>query len=87
MSYDVFFQKIKTYTELSPEAEAAWTALLRENTYNKGDYFVTEGQTPKKVAFIVNGLMYQYYAAENGDMVVKYFFYHKSLRGYSGARI
>ncbi|WP_316834488.1 hypothetical protein [Pedobacter nutrimenti] len=51
MSYDV------SYTELSPQAEAAWTALLRENTYNKGDYFVTEGQTAKNVAFIVNGLM------------------------------
>ncbi|HWW38172.1 Crp/Fnr family transcriptional regulator [Pedobacter sp.] len=81
MSYDVFFQKIKTYTELSPEAEAAWAALLRENSYNKGDYFVTEGQTPKKVAFIVNGLMYQYYAAENGDMVVKYFFPENRIAG------
>jgi hypothetical protein len=53
----MFSSKNKTYTELSPQAEAAWTALLRENTYNKGDYFVTEGQTAKKVAFIVNDLM------------------------------
>ena len=81
MSRDVFFQKIKTYAELSPQAEAAWAALLRENTYNKGDYFVTEGQTPKKVAFVVNGLLYQYYTAENGDMVVKYFFPENRIAG------
>jgi hypothetical protein len=41
MSHDVFFQKIKTYAELSRQAEAAWAALLRENTYKKGDYFIT----------------------------------------------
>ena len=81
MSHEVFFQKIKTYTELSPQAEAAWAALLHENTYNKGDNFVTEGQTPKKVAFIVNGLMYQYFSAENGDMVVKYFFPENRIAG------
>lgn len=74
MSFDVFFQKIRTYTDLSPQAETAWGALLRKNTYHRGDYFITEGQTPKKVAFIVKGLFYQYYAADNGDMVVKYFF-------------
>jgi CRP-like cAMP-binding protein len=81
MSQDAFFGKIKTYAELSPQAEAAWAALLRENTYNKGDNFVSEGQTPKKVAFVVNGLMYQYYSAENGDMVVKYFFPENRIAG------
>lgn len=81
MSHDVFFQKIKDYIELSPLAEAAWAALLRENTYKKGDYFVTEGQTPKMVAFIVTGLMYQYYPDESGDMVVKYFFPENRIAG------
>jgi CRP-like cAMP-binding protein len=81
MSHEVFFQKIKTYVKLPPQAEAAWDDLLRENTYNKGDNFVTEGQTPKKVAFIVSGLMYQYYAVENGDMVVKYFFPENRIAG------
>jgi CRP-like cAMP-binding protein len=81
MSQDVFFEKIRTYTDLSPQAEGAWAALLRENTYKKSDYFVTEGQTPKKLAFIVNGLMYQYYAAENGDIVVKYFFPEGRIAG------
>ncbi|MGN7823369.1 Crp/Fnr family transcriptional regulator [Chitinophaga sp. 22536] len=81
MSHDAFFQKIRTYVGLSPQAEAAWAALLHENTYHKGDDFVTEGQTPKKVAFIVKGLMYQYYTAENGDMVIKYFFPENRIAG------
>jgi len=81
MNQDAFFEKIKTYAKLSPQAEAAWAALLRENTYNKGDNFITEGQTPKKVAFVVNGLMYQYYSAENGDMVIKYFFPENRIAG------
>lgn len=81
MSHDVFFQKIKTNVELSPQAEAAWAALLHENTYSKGDSFVTEGQIPKKVAFIVKGLMYQYYVAENGDIVIKYFFPENRIAG------
>jgi len=81
MRFDVFFQKIKTYTNLSPQAEKAWAALLREKTYNKGDYFVTEGQAPKKVAFIVKGLLYQYYTADNGDLVVKYFFPENRIAG------
>jgi len=81
MSHNAFFDKIKTYTELSPQAQVAWAALLRENTYPKGSNFIAEGQTPKKVAFIVNGLMYQYYTAENGDMVVKYFFPENRIAG------
>jgi len=81
MRFDVFFQKIKTYANLSPQAETAWAALLREKAYHKGDYFVTEGQAPKKVAFIVKGLFYQYYTADNGDMVVKYFFPENRIAG------
>lgn len=81
MNCEVFFQKMKFYTELSPQAEAAWAALLREKTYKKGDCFITEGQTPKTVAFIVDGLMYQYYADESGDLVVKYFFPENRIAG------
>jgi len=87
MCVDVFFQKIKTYANLSPQAEKAWALLLREKVYHKGDYFVTEGQAPKKVAFIVKGLMYQYYTADNGDLVVKYFFPENRIAGSMAATL
>jgi CRP-like cAMP-binding protein len=69
-----FFQKIRTYHAISEEAELAWAKLLREKHYKKGEHFTTEGQKPRKVAFVVKGLFSQYYPAENGDTIIKYFF-------------
>lgn len=74
-----FFQKIRTYHPISQGAEEAWTKLLREKTYKKGDYFVQEGQQPRKVAFVIKGLFSQYYTGENGDTVIKYFFPEQRL--------
>src|ERR1700753_3092770 len=74
MSTAPFFQKIRTYHDLSEEAELAWTKLLRLKTYKKGENFINEGQQPRKVAFVIEGLFSQYYPAQNGDLVIKYFF-------------
>lgn len=81
MNTDQFFQKISTYTNLSPEAEDAWLALLKENTYRRGDNFIHIGQTPKKVAFVTKGLFSQYYITEKGDTVIKYFFPEGRIAG------
>lgn len=48
--------------------------LLHFRKYKKGEQFVTLGQEPRKVAFIINGLFSQNYLTENGDVVIKYFF-------------
>lgn len=74
MNTEPFFQKIRTYVDLSTEAEQAWLALLKEKTYHKGDNFIRTGQIPSKVAFITKGLFSQYYITDNGDTVIKYFF-------------
>jgi CRP-like cAMP-binding protein len=71
---ELFFQKIRTYHLISAEAEAAWAALLREKRYRKSENFISEGQIPKKVAFVAEGLFSQYYASEKGETVIKYFF-------------
>ncbi|GEP97843.1 Crp/Fnr family transcriptional regulator [Chitinophaga cymbidii] len=81
MHTDQFFQKIRTYAHLSPEAEDAWLALLKENTYRRGDNFINIGQTPKKVAFVTKGLFSQYYITEKGDTVIKYFFPEGRIAG------
>jgi len=70
----IFFQKIRTYYPISAASEMAWAALLRERSYQKGESLVNEGQVPRKVAFVADGLFFQYYAAENGETVIKYFF-------------
>jgi CRP-like cAMP-binding protein len=66
--------KFGTYGTLSEEAMDDMTRLLRPHSYAKGDYFLQEGQMAKNVAFVVKGLLSQYYASPDGDIVIKRFF-------------
>jgi CRP-like cAMP-binding protein len=74
MSTELFFQKIRSYHDISEKAELAWTKLLRLKSYQRGDYFVKEGQHPKEVGFVVKGLFSQSYTSNAGDIVIKVFF-------------
>jgi CRP-like cAMP-binding protein len=74
MSTELFFKKIRTYYPISEQAELAWTKILRPRTYKKGEYFITEGQHPKEVAFVTKGLFSQNYTSDNGEVVIKNFF-------------
>jgi CRP-like cAMP-binding protein len=87
MSIELFFQKIRTYHNISENSELEWTKLLRSKTYNKGDYFVREGQSPKDVAFVVKGLFYQSYTTDTGDIVIKNFFPEQRLAASVGAML
>lgn len=81
MKTDIFFQKVRSYTGLSDEAEIAWTKILREKEYRKGEYFIRIGEVPQKVAFVCKGLFSQYYITDNGDTVIKYFFPEGRIAG------
>ena len=81
MYTETFFEKIKSYTNLTIEAENAWADILKEKVYHKGDYFVTVGQVPKKLAFVCKGLFSQYYITDKGDTVIKYFFPEGRIAG------
>jgi CRP-like cAMP-binding protein len=74
MSTQAFFAKIRTYTEVSEQAEQAWAALLRPKVYLKDEPFIRAGDVPTHYAFVVKGLFYQHYVGPDGDMIVKYFF-------------
>lgn len=74
METELFFERIRNYTTLSAEAEQAWTAILKQKEYKKGEHFISERQVPKKVAFVVKGLFSQYYTSEQGETVIKIFF-------------
>jgi CRP-like cAMP-binding protein len=69
-----FFAKIRTYAELSDEAERAWAALLRRRQFKREESYIVAGAVPKAVAFVVEGLFYQHYVGPDGDVVIKYFF-------------
>ena len=74
MNSKIFFEKVNQYTSLTSEAEQEWAALLKRREYLKGEYFISIGQIPKKVAFVEEGLFSQYFITDAGDTVIKYFF-------------
>lgn len=74
MNTSQFFEKIRTYYNISEQAELAWKRLLQQKEYRKGDNVLNIGQHPKKMSFVVSGLLSQHYIGENGDAVIKYFF-------------
>ena len=74
MNTDIFFRKIRTYHDISEQAELAWKNLLREKRYNKNDNFIATGQHPKKIAFVIYGLLSQNTILEDGSVAIKYFF-------------
>jgi len=74
MNTDIFFQKIRTYHSISEQAALAWKSLLQVKKYNKNDNFISLGQHPKKVGFVIKGLFSQNAILEDGSVVIKYFF-------------
>jgi CRP-like cAMP-binding protein len=74
MNTDLFFKKVRTYHNISEQAESAWANLLHLKKYNRNDNFVSIGQHPRKVGFVVKGLFSQNYIADDGSEVIKYFF-------------
>jgi len=74
VSVDAFFKKIRTYADLSEEAERAWASLLQRRQYSKEESFIVAGNIPTTFAFVVEGLFSQHYVGPNGDMIIKYFF-------------
>jgi CRP-like cAMP-binding protein len=74
MNTDAFFARIRTYADLSAEAERAWASLLRPSRLAKDEPFIRAGDVPTSFAFVVEGLLYQHYVGPDGDLIVKYFF-------------
>lgn len=73
------WEKIDTYVRLSAESKAAWAKIIRKKTYQKNEFFLMEGQVPKSVAFVIEGLFAQYFSNERGDTVIKKFFPEESF--------
>jgi CRP-like cAMP-binding protein len=74
MTTEAFFNKIRTYADLSVVSEKAWARLLRRKQYRRDEHFISEGDVPKAYAFVVEGLFYQHYTGPDGNTVIKYFF-------------
>ncbi|HTH74625.1 MAG TPA: Crp/Fnr family transcriptional regulator, partial [Trinickia sp.] len=74
MDTKAFFTMVRTYWDISEEAERAWASLLQPRQYRKDESFIVAGQTPTRLAFVLEGLFFQHHVGPEGDMVIKYFF-------------
>src|SRR5688500_11251507 len=70
-----FWDKVESYAKLSEQSKAAWTKILRQKTYTKNQYFILEGEIGETVAFVVKGLFSKFHTTQEGDVIIKRFFF------------
>ena len=66
----------------SPINEKSWVQLFdhcEEITIEKGINFIREGQKEKRIGFIIEGTMRQYYTRETGEEMTTYFYFENNL--------
>ena len=80
-SIEQFWIKTDRYVRLSEESKAALEAITQERSLKKNEFFLREGQIPRTVAFVLKGLLSQYYTTAKGDTVIKRFFPETYLVG------
>jgi CRP-like cAMP-binding protein len=68
------WEKIDRYVSLSAESKAALEKILKKKVFKKHDFFLSEGQVPRTVAFVAEGLFSQYHTSDKGDVIIKRFF-------------
>ncbi|MBB2149348.1 Crp/Fnr family transcriptional regulator [Pedobacter gandavensis] len=74
-----FWKYINSYAIISTAAQEAWQELLTEQKLAKQAYFLREGSTPKRVAFVKKGLLSYFYTDKDGATVIKKFFPEQTL--------
>jgi CRP-like cAMP-binding protein len=60
---------LEQFKILSPQEIAAFAALARPQTLQKGDFFAKEGQLSQSVAFVEEGIFRTYYLSSEGEEV------------------
>lgn len=76
---NIFVEEVRKYYNLSDEVMDAFLSITQERMIKKGEFFIRQGEIPRTIFFIQKGLMSIYNIAENGDTIIKKFFYEKSF--------
>ncbi|HYE54484.1 MAG TPA: Crp/Fnr family transcriptional regulator [Chitinophagaceae bacterium] len=69
-----FMQRFESYGALSAASKAALEQIINRKLYKRNDYFIREGQCPRNIAFVCEGLFSQYFTSSDGDVIIKRFF-------------
>jgi CRP-like cAMP-binding protein len=59
-------QVIESYIPVSPQEKELIAALFKEKTYEKGAFFLSEGEICRQVGFLTKGLV-RYYINDDGE--------------------
>src|SRR5687768_7143956 len=70
-----FWDKVESYAKLSEQSRTEWEKILRPKTYKKDQYFIREGEVGQTVAFVVKGLFSKFHTTQEGDVIIKRFFF------------
>jgi CRP-like cAMP-binding protein len=75
MQTQQFWDKVESYAKLSEPGKTAWAKILRPRSYSKDQYFILEGEVGQTVAFVVKGLFSKFHTTQEGDVIIKRFFF------------
>lgn len=79
LAYVDIIKGMSAYYAVSSETLAAFLSIVRHKTIRRGEYFLQQGDVPKSMAFVQKGLFSYYHIVENGDAIIKKFFYEQSF--------
>lgn len=72
-----FLHLIKSVTDLPPVQENKFRDLISVIPVKKGENYIRAGESPRKIAFVRDGLFRYYYTSEDGIESTKGFFDQK----------
>ncbi|NML39539.1 Crp/Fnr family transcriptional regulator [Chitinophaga sp. G-6-1-13] len=70
---------MEQYAPLSEDAKQAFAVELHFRELKKKEVYLSQGEIPKKIAYVCSGLLSYYTIQENGDVVIKRFFAEHSF--------
>ena len=70
---DIFKSFLQSITSLSDEEFSASMQHFYSMQLNKGDYFVRQGQTCRRIGFVIKGLLRVYYLNEKAEEITSCF--------------
>lgn len=66
----LLYHNISKKVEISESDFYTFLSFTERITVKRNDFFINQGSTPKKVAFVLSGFLHTYHLDENGDKQV-----------------
>lgn len=74
-----FIELIKSVTDVPANQEEKFQTMISVQSLKKGEDYIREGESPRKIGFVKEGLFRYYYTSEDGVEYTKGFFDQNSV--------